>query len=271
MSMAIIGGVVAAGAAVYGATANAKAAKTAAKGAAMQTGLDWQEEQNKAIQGNLANLDSAQKLSTATNTYNQSEANRLMEASLPGWSKLQGSLMSTTQDLLNKPYELDKDTQDYLTRIAGERGIASGTRGQFSDFSLLKDFGVNSMQYGAQRINQAQGLTSLLASTAPKVNPMSPISMFVSPTQIASATQQQNIANQQVLQSGQNLQTQAQIAQNQAIWSGVGSVAGSVNWGSLFSSNQTAATNTTQYSGTPAPGRTNAQSMASFNQFWNSP
>ena len=231
---AIIPAVVAAGATVYGSIQQKNAAKKAAAGAAYQAPIDWQEEQRKAVEGNLATLPQSEKLSAATNTFNQSESNRLMEQALPGWSKLQASMTSTAQNLMTNPYELDHDTQDYLQKKAAEMGVSSGARGGFEKFNLLKDFGVTSMQYGTQRINQAQSLFSTLASTAPRVNPMSPISMFVTPQQIASATQQENISNQQVAQSANNLQTQATMNQNQAIWGSVGSVAGSVDWSKMF-------------------------------------
>ena len=240
--LAIIPAVVAAGATVYGSIQQKNAAKKAAAGAAYQAPIDWQEEQRKALEGNLATLPKSEKLSAATNTFNQSESNRLMEQALPGWSKLQASMTSTAQNLMTDPYELDHDTQDYLQKKAAEMGVSSGARGGFEKFNLLKDFGVTSMQYGTQRINQAQSLFSTLASTAPRVNPMSPISMFVTPQQIASATQQENISNQQVAQSANNLQTQATMNQNQAIWGSVGSVAGSVDWSKMFGSSPTSNT-----------------------------
>ena len=228
--------------------------------AVYQEKLDWQAEQQKAIEGNLATLPQSEKLSAATNTFNQSESNRLMEAALPGWSKLQSSMTSTAQNLMTNPYELDQNTQDYLQKKAAEMGVSSGARGGFEKFNLLKDFGVTSMQYGTQRINQAQSLFSTLASTAPRVNPMSPISMFVTPTQIAQAQQQQNISNQQVAQSAANAQASQSNYQNQAIWGGLSSVAGaavgSVDWGRTFGT-----TNVKQYSGSPYAGQTNAQAL----------
>ena len=214
--------------------------------AVYQEKLDWQAEQQKAIEGNLATLPQSEKLSAATNTFNQSESNRLMEAALPGWSKLQSSMTSTAQNLMTNPYELDQDTQDYLQKKAAEMGVSSGARGGFEKFNLLKDFGVTSMQYGTQRINQAQSLFSTLASTAPRVNPMSPISMFVTPTQIAQAQQQQNMSNQQVAQSAANASAAQSNYQNQALWGGISSVAGaaagSVNWGNMFGSSPTSNT-----------------------------
>lgn len=231
-----------AGAAItaVGGMVSAKQKKTGK--AVYQEKLDWQAEQQKAIEGNLATLPQSEKLSAATNTFNQSESNRLMESALPGWSKLQSSMTSTAQNLMTNPYELDQDTQDYLQKKAAEMGVSSGARGGFEKFNLLKDFGVTSMQYGTQRINQAQSLFSTLASTAPRVNPMSPISMFVTPTQIAQAQQQQNMSNQQVAQSAANASAAQSNYQNQAIWGGAASVAGSVDWSKMFGSSPTSNT-----------------------------
>ena len=58
--------------------------------------------------------------------------------------------------------------------------------------------------------------------------------MFVTPTQIAQAQQQQNISNQQVAQSAANASAAQSNYQNQAIWGGAASVAGSVDWSKMF-------------------------------------
>jgi len=134
----------------------------------------------------------AQQVESATNTFEQGQANSMMEQALPGWSKLQGKLMSTTNDLLTNPYDLPADVQQNLERISAEKGISAGTRGQFNDFSLLRDLGVNELQYGQSRIQQAGNLSSLLASTAPRVSPMSPLSYMVTPGQETAATMQNN-------------------------------------------------------------------------------
>lgn len=186
-----------------------KAPKTA-----QYTPVDLQAEQAKAVHGNLNNLEGINKLTERTNTFNQSEANRLMEAAIPGWSKLQASMTNTAQSLLKNPYELDKDQEEYLARVAAERGISAGTRGQFSDFSLMKDFGISSMQYGQSRINQAQSLMGLLASSSPRVNPMSPISMFISPQQQAEEARFTNVRTQDTLQAQYN----AEAARNNWKW-----------------------------------------------------
>ena len=176
-----------------------KAAKTA-----QYTPVDLQDEQAKAVSGNLANLESIEKLTSKTNTYNQGEATRLMEQAIPGWSKLQSLATQQATKLLTNPYELDNDTQEYLAKQAAERGISAGTRGQFSDFSYLKDFGISSMQAAQSRTSQAQSLMSTLASTSPRVNPMSPISMYITPQAQADEARFTNVRQQETQQAQYN-------------------------------------------------------------------
>lgn len=186
-----------------------KAPKTA-----QYTPVDLQAEQAKAVSGNLANLESIEKLTSKTNTYNQSEATRLMEQAIPGWSQLQSAATAQAQKLLTNPYELDSDTQEYLAKQAAERGISAGTRGQFSDFSYLKDFGITSMQAAQSRISQAQSLMGTLASTSPRVNPMSPISMYITPQAQAEETRFTNVRQQETQQAQYN----AEAARNNWKW-----------------------------------------------------
>ena len=186
-----------------------KAPKTA-----QYTPVDLQAEQAKAVSGNLANLESIERLTSKTNTYNQSEATRLMEQAIPGWSQLQSAATAQAQKLLTNPYELDSDTQEYLAKQAAERGISAGTRGQFSDFSYLKDFGITSMQAAQSRISQAQSLMGILASTSPRVNPMSPISMYITPQAQAEETRFTNVRQQETQQAQYN----AEAARNNWKW-----------------------------------------------------
>ena len=186
-----------------------KAPKTA-----QYTPVDLQAEQAKAVSGNLAKIESIEKLTSKTNTYNQSEATRLMEQAIPGWSQLRSAATAQAQKLLTNPYELDSDTQEYLAKQAAERGISAGTRGQFSDFSYLKDFGITSMQAAQSRISQAQSLMGTLASTSPRVNPMSPISMYITPQAQAEETRFTNVRQQETQQAQYN----AEAARNNWKW-----------------------------------------------------
>lgn len=246
--MGIVAGVVAAAGTAYGAYSQGQAAKKAAKASAANqvAPVDLQEEQTKAIEGNIANQAKIESLVSSTNAFNQSQATSMMESAIPGFSALQSKLMTTTNDLLTNPYELPKDVQTNLERLAAERGVSAGTRGTFNEFSLLRDLGVNSLQYGQSRISQAGGLAGLISSIAPKANVMSPLSFYNTPAQYA-ANQQMNNANDQAVKQGAiNAELAATNYQNAGIANAVTGLAGkldSVDWSKLGGSSKTANVN----------------------------
>ena len=80
--------------------------------------LDPQEEQRKALEGNLANQDDIEQLLSRGNKFNQGQANDLMEQAAPGYSKLAGKFMSTADGLLTNPYQLPDEVASNLTRLA---------------------------------------------------------------------------------------------------------------------------------------------------------
>ena len=243
--MSIVAAVIAAGATAYSSSQQSKAAKKAAAASAANRvqPVDLQEEQTKAIEGNLANQAKIESLVSSTNTFNQSQATSMMEQAIPGFSALQSKLMATTNDLLTNPYDLPKDVQTNLERLAAERGVSAGTRGTFNEFSLLRDLGVNSLQYGQSRINQAGGLAGIISSIAPKANVMSPLSFYNTPQQYAANQQLTNANNQAVAQGAINANLAATNYQNAGIANaitGLAGVAGSVDWGKLGGSQQAA-------------------------------
>lgn len=182
-----------------------------------------QDEQAKAIGGNLANQGSIENLISRGNSFTQDQAISLQEKAMPGYTDLAKTLTSRAQTLAANPYDVPKEVQDNLSRIAAEKGISAGTRGQFNDFSLLRDLGVNQLQYGQSNIAQAQSLTGLLSQIAPKVNPMSPLSFYITPTQQAAITGGNNAASQAVTQGAFNAQAAADNAGRADLW---GSLAG---------------------------------------------
>lgn len=248
MSMGIIAGVVGVAGTAYGAYSQGQAAKNAAKASAANqvAPVDLQEEQTKAIEGNIANQAKIESLVSSTNAFNQSQATSMMESAIPGFSALQSKLMATTNDLLTNPYDLPKDVQANLERLAAERGVSAGTRGTFNEFSLLRDLGVNSLQYGQSRINQAGGLAGIISSIAPKANVMSPLSFYNTPQQYAANQQLTNANNQAVAQGAINANLAATNYQNAGIANaitGLAGVAGSVDWSKLGGSQKAANVN----------------------------
>ena len=265
--MGIIAGVVGVAGTAYGAYSQSQAAKKAASASAADqvAPVDLQEEQTKAIEGNLANQAKIESLVSSTNTFNQSQANSMMEQAIPGFSALQSKLMSTTNDLLTNPYDLPKDVQTNLERLAAERGISAGTRGTFNEFSLLRDLGVNSLQYGQSRINQAGGLAGIISSIAPKANVMSPLSFYNTPAQYAANQATTNANNQATTQSAINANLAATNYQTAGIANAITGLAGtmgSVNWGAMGGSQQAA---TGKYNLYPASPDAAAQATAASN------
>lgn len=199
--------------------------KPKAAKAAEYTPVDLQAEQKKAIQGNLDNEGDIEALLARSNQFQQSQATDLMEQAIPGWSSLQKQLTSTSADLLTNPYDLPEDVQANLTRQAAERGISTGRVGQAGQFSLLRDLGVNSLQYGQSRIAQGQSLASTLANLAPKVNPMSPLSFYVTPAMSAQNQTTNNMQQQAIQQGANNANAAASNAYNQNLWDSIAQAA----------------------------------------------
>ena len=246
--MGAIAGVVGVVGSAYGAMSQAKAAKKAARASAANqvAPVDLQEEQAKAVEGNLANQAKIESLVSSTNAFNQSQATSMMEQAIPGFSALQSKLMATTNDLLTNPYDLPKDVQTNLERLAAERGVSAGTRGTFNEFSLLRDLGVNSLQYGQSRIRQAGGLAGIISSIAPKANVMSPLSFYNTPQQYIQNQQLTNANDQAVRQGAINANLAATNYQNAGIANaitGLAGAAGSIDWGKMSGSQKAAKVN----------------------------
>lgn len=196
------------------------------KAGALADPIDLNAEAKRSITGNISNQDDIEQLLSRANTFSADQNIALMEKAMPGYGALAKKFTGQADELLTDPYSLPKDVETNLARLAAERGISAGTKGEFNDFSLMRDFGINSLNYGASRINQAQGITQMLASLAPKVNPLSPMNFYVTPAQ-----QAQVAAGNQANQQASNNATAAANNYNQGqtwdtIASGVGTMAG---------------------------------------------
>lgn len=209
----------------------------APKAAHLQT-VDPQDEQRAAIQGNLDNADDIEALVSRSNSFTQAQANGLMEKAMPGYANISAKFMKQADGLLTDPYNVPTDVADNLTRIAAERGISTGVRGQAGEFSLLRDLGVNSLQIGGQRISQAQSIIQTIGGLAPRVNPMSPISFYVTPAQQLQSKTGTNAAQFSANQAQNNAEAAASNAQS-SMWGGaVANLAGMAG-GALINGDKT--------------------------------
>jgi len=195
--------------------------------------LDLQAEQKKAVDGNLANADSIEQLVTRSNRYAQGQANSLMEQAVPGFADLSKKFLALASTNVSDPYSLPADVSSNLTRIAAERGINTGVRGQAGQFSLLRDLGVNMLEYGNARINQAQNLLQTIVSLTPRVSPMSPLSFYVTPQQQAAVAGQNSSTRldiskykQAIDQGGENAITAAENWNTRNMWDSLATAGG---------------------------------------------
>lgn len=189
--------------------------------------VDLTSEQTKSVQGNLGNEGGIEALLSRANAFNQSQATSLQEKAMPGYTELAKSLTGQAQKLADNPYSVPADVQANLSRIAAEKGISAGTRGQFNDFSLLRDLGVNELQYGQAALSTSEGIARTLASIAPKVNPMSPLSFYTTPAQAVGTATTNNTYQQEIAQGAANANTAAQNANSADLWGSLLKLSGS--------------------------------------------
>lgn len=171
---ALIGGVVGGAAALLG------PGQKAAPQAEFKP-VDVQAEQQKALAGNLANFGQASTLSGKANSFNQSESIRLLEKALPGIGAIQQRLLGQVNADLNGGNNLPPELQQQIARQAAEKGVTRGTSGNFQQFSALKDFGFNLIDWQNASRARAMNTLSTVYGMAPRVNIMSPMSSMVDP------------------------------------------------------------------------------------------
>lgn len=227
---AIAGAVISAG----GAYLNSRNNKPGAP--VFQAPLDIGKTSRTAIDTNLANQSSIEALLSRGNAFNQDQATSLFEKAFPGYGKLSASLTKQAQEAADNPYAVPKDVEDNISRLAAEKGVAVGGRGQFSDFSLLRDLGVNSLNYGTTRLGQAQSITSLLGGLAPKVNPMSPLSFYVTPNNAADIANGNATNAQATQQSYNNALAKTDATNSSNMWNSFANLGGLLA-GNLFGKN----------------------------------
>ncbi len=212
---------VAVGVAVVGGVATYAGQKAGSKAPGQAAAVDPTKVQSDSIRGNVQNTPEIEALLRRANSFNQTQNISLLNQAIPGYDQIAKNLSNQALSASADPYALPKDFSDNLARQAAERGINTGVRGQANDFSLLRDFGVNSLQYGQQQLASSQNILSTLAGLA-KVNPLSPLSMYVNPGQALGAAQQQQGADQAYMNTQQAAANRAAAAP----WAGLSAAAG---------------------------------------------
>lgn len=202
---------------------------------------DPQAVARDTLAGNRALLPEAQGFADDLTAGMQLDANRIVEQAMPGFTQLRDSLVSRAQEAIDNPYDVPAEVQENLGRLAAERGISTGGRGQFADFSALRDFGMNALAFGDARLSQAQSLFSLARQLSPVVNPVSPLA-FLPTTEQALNVDLRNKANKQaVAQADANARSAQRNDQLGSIGESFGAFAGLLQNLPLAQSNNPAA------------------------------
>lgn len=177
------------------------------------------------LTANRALLPQAQGLASNVTQGLQNDVLSLVRQRIPGYDNLVNLASSRAAENLTNPYSLPADVQANLGRLSAERGISTGGRGQFQDFSALRDLGVNMLAFGDNRISQAQSLLSLVNNLAPQVNPVSPLAFLASPETAINADFRNKENAQAVAQAGANASAAASNARLQSISGSFGAFA----------------------------------------------
>lgn len=188
------------------------------------TPVNPQQEQQTAIQGNIASLPNLDTLLSQSNRFQQTQANQLMNSALPGYSQFSQNLLATASKQASNPYAIPQGVVDQLRQYASENAVGGGT-GAASGFAgndLLRSLGINALQYGQTNLNSAMQALSVLTGTAPRVSPMSPLSFMVTPAQQIQNQTYTNTLQQQIAQGGANAQTAAKNWNTQNLWDSIG-------------------------------------------------
>jgi hypothetical protein len=217
---------VAVGVTAVGAIGSYAAGRQKAPAAATYQPVDVAAESAKAIAANQANFGEASALAAKTNRFNLSQETALLEKAMPGFSALQGKLLAKVNSDLNSDTSLPSDVQSKIAQFAAEKGIHRGTSGNFNGFSLVKDFGFNLVDY--QNASRARALSTLSSvfKMAPRVNPMSPMSMFVTPDKAIDVAGKNHGLQYSAEQANYNEQAEAGNANRQLAAGTISNVAG---------------------------------------------
>lgn len=141
--------------------------------------VNAQGEQQTAIAGNISALPQSQKLASRTNTFAQSEIQRMLELAMPGYVKLRDKGTEAISSLVAG--EIPKDVQSAVTRNAAARSLYGGYGGSGMARNLTaRDLGLTSLDLMSKGLDSATKWISQSRTLAPT---MDVTSMFLSPAQ----------------------------------------------------------------------------------------
>lgn len=150
------------------------------------TPIDIDAEQKAAIAGNAKSFSESAELTTRTNTYNQSELQRMLRVAIPGYDAIVGQQGKLVSSMLSG--KLPEEVVSQVQRNAAERAGVGGYGGSGMGRNLeARDLGLTSLQLTQQGLSAAERwLAGTKALAVPGQFDVS--AMFLSPAQRVSAT-----------------------------------------------------------------------------------
>jgi len=178
--------------------------------------VDWDKLYGQALATAEKTSGRAMGLAAGVSSAMQSQALSNLERAVPGISRLRDRLVRmANQDLTEASSgKLPKEVEDNLSRLAAERGLSVGGRGSFQDFSLLRDFGLSTLDYQqAKRVSALQTI-SQVTGMMPVINPTSPLYFMANPQTIVGETLTDRRLQFQEDVANRRLQFQADVARS---------------------------------------------------------
>jgi hypothetical protein len=155
--------------------------------------INFEQEQQKAIQQNIASLEPATELATKTTAAEQNVLEAQLRRAIPGYDQLVQQAGKNIGSALKG--ELSADVAAQIQRSTAGRALSGGFGGGsgFGRALTARDLGLTSMQLQNQGLAQAQNFIQQ-QRTMGMVQPFSVSSMFITPNQRIGFMQQQQQA-----------------------------------------------------------------------------
>jgi len=151
--------------------------------------INVQEEQQKAISGNIKALPELTELGSNVNAFNQQQLTDMLEKAMPGFSEMMKGGGEVINSMLRG--EIPQDVSDAISRGTASKSMRGGFGGsQMASALTSRDLGLTSLSLTQQGLDAASRWmqSGRAAATAPMFDVSS---MFISPTFQAQFSQQE--------------------------------------------------------------------------------
>lgn len=153
--------------------------------------IDPSQIQAQTVSGNQAVLPEAEKLASATNTYNAAELQKMWQNILPQYNAMLSTASGNIMDQLQGNIPLD--VSQAVQRSSASHALAGGFgEGGMKENLVARDLGLTSLDISNRALSSMQSFLATLKSTS-LPTPMSPATMMFTPEQRYTMQAQENM------------------------------------------------------------------------------